>query len=104
MANLDGPSAATLEGGSSCPPKPPRVRVSQVDNTVVAFDSTLSGLDIIEGFPDRTCTVTRPVSPSLGCVVNLAVGEKFVVLSIGRRMLVSPGRWLYGRNENGDGG
>ena len=82
---------------SSSSARPPRVQAT--DNTVVTFGSTTSGLDIMEAFPDRTCTVTKPVPPSLGGVVRLAVGEKFVVLSIGRRMLGFPGVWLYGRNE-----
>ena len=84
---------------SSSSARTPRVQATGLDNTVVAFGSTTSGLDIMEAFPDRTCTVTKPVPPSLGGVVRLAVGEKFVVLSIGRRMLGFPGVWLYGRNE-----
>ena len=84
---------------SSSSARTPRVQATGLDNTVVAFGSTTSGLDIMEAFPDRTCTVTKPVPPSLGGVVRLAVGEKFVVLSIGRRMLCFPGVWLYGRNE-----
>ena len=61
---------------SSSSARTPRVQATGLDNTVVAFGSTTSGLDIMEAFPDRTCTVTKPVPPSLGGVVCLAVGEK----------------------------